>query len=75
MRGLLYSPKQCHITNLFFPIATIGIICSSPCMVLKGILSQLIDLDNGQTNFDLRVIAFDLSTHKLLFSDVLDPQH
>ena len=44
-------------------------------MYLKGILSQLIDLDNGQTNFDLRLIALDLSTHKLLFSDVLDPQH
>jgi hypothetical protein len=44
-------------------------------MYIKGILSQLIDLDNGQTNFDLRLIALDLSTHKLLFSDVLDPQH
>ena len=42
---------------------------------IKGIISQLIDLDNGQTNFDLRLIALDLSTHKLLFSDVLDPQH
>jgi len=39
-------------------------------MYIKGILSQLIDLDNGQTNFDLRLIALDLSTHKLLFSDV-----
>ena len=37
---------------------------------IKGIISQLIDLDNGQTNFDLRLIALDLSTHKLLFSDV-----
>ena len=44
-------------------------------LLIKGILSQLIDLDNGQTNFDLRLIALDLSTHKLLFSDVLDPQH
>ena len=33
------------------------------------------DLENGQTKFDLRLIALDLSTHKLLFSDVLDPQH
>ena len=43
--------------------------------MFKCIISQLIDLDNGQTNFDLRLIALDLSTHKLLFSDVLDPQH
>ena len=42
--------------------------------MLKGIISQLIDLDNGQTNFDLRLIALDVSTYKLLFSDVLDPQ-
>ena len=42
---------------------------------IKGIISRLIDLDNGQTNFDLRLIVLDLSTHKLLFSDVLDPQH
>ena len=41
----------------------------------RCIISQLIDLDNGQTNFDLRLIPLDLSTHKLLFSDVLDPQH
>jgi len=42
---------------------------------LKGILSHLIDLYNGQTNFDLRLIAFDLSTPKLLFTDVLSPQY
>ena len=39
--------------------------------LLKGIISQLIDLDNGQTNFDLRLITLDLSTQKLLFTDVL----
>ena len=29
----------------------------------------------GQMNFDLRLITLDLSTQKLLFSDVLIPQH
>ena len=43
-------------------------------MYLKGI-SQLIDLDNGQTNFDPRLITLDLPTQKLLFTDVLDHQH
>ena len=43
--------------------------------ILKGIISQLIDLYNGQTNFDLRLITLDLSTQKLLFTDVLSPQY
>jgi hypothetical protein len=43
---------------------------------VRGILSQLIDLYNGQTNFDLRlIITLDLSTQKLLFTDVLSPQY
>jgi hypothetical protein len=49
---------------------------SSFCSVyIKGIISQLIDLYNGQTNFDLRLITLDLSTQKLLFTDVLSPQY
>ena len=39
----------------------------------KGIISQLIGLYNGQTNFDLRLIILDLSIQKLLFTDVLRP--
>jgi hypothetical protein len=42
---------------------------------IKGILSQLIGLYNGQTNFDLRLITLDLSSQKLLFTDVLSPHY
>ena len=44
------------------------------CLDIKGIISQLIDLYNGQTNLDLRLITLDLSTQTLLFTDVLIPQ-
>ncbi len=40
-------------------------------MEFKGIISQLIDLYNGQTNFDLSLITHDLFTQKLLFTDAL----
>ena len=43
--------------------------------LVKGIISRLIDLYNGHTHFDLRLITHDLFTQKCLFTDVLIPQH
>ena len=40
-----------------------------------GLISKLIGLYNGQTNFDLRLITSELSTQKLLFIDVLSSQY
>ena len=46
-----------------------------PCATIKSILSTLIDLYNGYTNFELRLITHGLFTQNYLFTDVLIPQH
>ena len=57
-----YGPYGCHMRLLHYHAR-------------GDITLMLIDLYNGQTNFDLRLITLELSTQTLLFIDVLSPHY